>query len=631
MWYNLSMKKLYICVTVILLMISALPSKGSSQPLAEKPVIRFADVGWDSVRFHNALAGLVAERIFNFEVKELSTTSVVAHEAIIKGEVDVEMEAWADNLTTYQEDVRQGKLIELGVNFADNQQGFYVPRYVIEGDAKRGLKPLAPDLVHVADLARYAHLFPDKEVPGRSAIYGGIPGWSVTEIMRKKVAYYGLDSQFNYVEPGTDAALNATITSAIDQGVPVVAYYWEPTWLMGQYDLVLLKDAPYDAALYQSGGCACPSVRVTICASRQFAAAQPEFCDFLRKYRTSSALTSQALAHMQTTGDDYRATALWFVRTHRDVVGRWLAEEQMDLLLGGNRVQKDWYRRLADFPAFITFDWNALDSVVREFASRHQGFLGIISGFLVFLVMGIERVLNFIPWFVLLLLVFAFAYRVQKSWRRGLAYAGLLLCVGCLGHWQLMNTTLAIVLASVMLSLLVGLPLGVLLSASDRADKMLRPVLDAMQTMPVFVYLIPALLFFGMGYAPAVIATVIYAVVPVIRMTSLGIRQVDREVVEAARAFGSTWLQTLVKVQIPQALPTIMAGINQTLMMAMSMVVTCSMIGARGLGHEVLVAVQRMEVGRGLAAGFCVVVLAVLLDRMTQSYHKKPKAGNDHE
>ena len=152
-----------------------------------------------------------------------------------------------------------------------------------------------------------------------------------------------------------------------------------------------------------------------------------------------------------------------------------------------------------------------------------------------------------------------------------------------------------------------------------------RPVLDAMQTMPVFVYLIPAMLFFGMGYAPAVIATVIYAIVPVIRMTALGISQVDKEMVEASKAFGSTWWQTLCKVEIPQAAPTIMAGVNQTIMMAMSMVVTCSMIGARGLGHEVLVAVQRMEIGRGMTAGASVVILAVILDRMTQQHKKKDK------
>ncbi|MCH3920254.1 MAG: ABC transporter permease subunit [Sphaerochaeta sp.] len=157
-----------------------------------------------------------------------------------------------------------------------------------------------------------------------------------------------------------------------------------------------------------------------------------------------------------------------------------------------------------------------------------------------------------------------------------------------------------------------------LVSFSKRAERIVRPILDAMQTMPAFVYLIPALLFFGMGGPAAVIATVIYAIVPVIRLTCFGIQSVDPEVVEAAVAFGSTRWQTLWKVQIPQALPTIMTGVNQTLMMAMAMVVTCSMIGARGLGMEVLNAVNRIEIGRGLVAGSCVVIMAIVMDRITQ-------------
>ena len=188
-----------------------------------------------------------------------------------------------------------------------------------------------------------------------------------------------------------------------------------------------------------------------------------------------------------------------------------------------------------------------------------------------------------------------------------------------------MELTLSIVLASVLIALVIGLPVGVLLSASDRANRIMRPILDTMQTMPVFVYLIPALLLFGTGNASAVIATVIYAVVPVIRLTSLGIRQVDKEVVEAAKSFGSTKSQALWKVQIPQALPTIMTGVNQTLMMAMAMVVTTSMIGARGLGMEVLEAVNRIEIGRGLVAGISVVILAIVLDRLTQSWTSPTK------
>ena len=238
--------------------------------------------------------------------------------------------------------------------------------------------------------------------------------------------------------------------------------------------------------------------------------------------------------------------------------------------------------------------------------------------------------LSHIPWFLLLLLVFLLGWGVRRRIRSGILYAAILSLVGIVGYWDEMLLTLSIVLASVVIALLLGLPVGILISNSQRANRIVRPILDTMQTMPVFVYLIPALLLFGMGNASAVIATVIYAIVPVIRLTSLGIRQVDKEVVEAARSFGSTRWQTLFKVQIPQAVPTIMTGVNQTLMMAMAMVVTCSMIGARGLGMEVLNAVNRIEIGRGLIAGSCVVILAVVLDRLTQGWFNKNSDNTDN-
>ena len=281
---------------------------------------------------------------------------------------------------------------------------------------------------------------------------------------------------------------------------------------------------------------------------------------------------------------------------------------------------------LGNFPFVFKPNVTAIDRAMREFAASAAWlFEDIIGQGLITLVNTINRLLGFIPWFVMVLFVFALGWRARGSLRSGILYAAMLCAVGVVGLWQLMYMTLSIVLASVLLALIIGLPTGILLSASDRAMRVARPILDTMQTMPVFVYLIPALLLFGLGSASAVIATVIYAVVPVIRLTSLGIRQVDESVVEASRSFGSTRMQTLTKVQIPQAMPTIMAGVNQTLMMAMSMVVNCSMIGARGLGNEVLIAVNRTEIGRGLVSGFSVVILAVLLDRMTQGWFSDEK------
>jgi glycine betaine/proline transport system permease protein len=198
----------------------------------------------------------------------------------------------------------------------------------------------------------------------------------------------------------------------------------------------------------------------------------------------------------------------------------------------------------------------------------------------------------------------------------------MLLAVVSLGIFEMAMSTLALVIVATLLSVVLGVPTGILAARNGRFDTILRPVLDIMQTMPSFVYLIPALMLFGLGKVPAIMATVIYAVPPIIRLTNLGIRQVDANVVEAARAFGSTGSQLLLKVQIPLAMPTVMAGLNQTIMMGLAMVVIAAMIGAKGLGVEVINGIARLDVGRGLIGGLGIVVMAVILDRITQGLGK---------
>lgn len=199
----------------------------------------------------------------------------------------------------------------------------------------------------------------------------------------------------------------------------------------------------------------------------------------------------------------------------------------------------------------------------------------------------------------------------------------LLTTIGVFGLWGVAMQTLSIIIVAVIISLAVGIPAGILMAVSDRANTWFTPMLDAMQTMPSFVYLIPALMFFGLGKVPAVLATFIYAVPPVQRLTNLGIRQVSESVQEAAQAFGATPWQLMKEVRLPLALPSILAGINQTTMMALAMVVICSMIGGGGLGEEVLKAVNRIDVGKGFEAGWAIVVLAIVIDRISQGFAKK--------
>lgn len=613
------MKKFLSIILLLILVITSIFVY--SEEVTAKEIV-FADVGWDSVKFHNAVAGLIAEQIFGYKWREVPGSTAVLHEGLLKGEIDVHMEEWTDNLATYDKDLNEGKFKDLGVNFDDNNQGFYVPRYVIEGDAERGITAMAPDLEYVWDLKKYPDVFPDAEIKGMGRVYGAIPGWEVDEIIHNKYLHYNIDESFVYFRPGSDAAISSALTSAYEKGEPIVAYYWEPTWLMGKYDFVLLKDKPFDADTYLEGKTELPSVKVNIGVSNKFYEQSPEMVEFLTKYETSSALTSEALAHMQETGADYTETANWFLKQHDELIEQWLnpgdAQKIRAYLNTGEKVKtSNW---LTEFPFKIPLNVNDIDTSVRNFSVRYDSLFNKIRLFLGNLVNVIYKVLNFIPWFISLILVFLAGWKTSRKIGKGILYAGLLFFIGALGLWNFMNETLSIVIASVIVSLALGFPLGIIISTSERANRIIRPVLDTMQTMPVFVYLIPALLFFGLGKPPAVIATTIYAIVPIIRLTSHGIRQIDKEVVEASLSFGSTRLQSLIKVQIPQALPTIMAGVNQTLMMAMSMVVTTSMIGATGLGMEVLISVNRVEIGRGLVSGTAVVIIAVLLDRITQGF-----------
>lgn len=218
--------------------------------------------------------------------------------------------------------------------------------------------------------------------------------------------------------------------------------------------------------------------------------------------------------------------------------------------------------------------------------------------------------------------VTALAGWLLGGWRLALGGAlGFFVC-GLMGLWPQTMQTLALMNVSVLIALLIGIPLGILCALNDRFDRALRPVLDAMQVMPAFVYLIPVVLFFGVARVPAVVATVIYAIPPAVRLTNLGIREVQPAVVEAARAFGSTRGQMLRKVQLPLALPAIMVGVNQTIMMALSIVVIAAMVGAGGLGREVYLSLQRLQVGRAFEAGLAIVLIAIILDRLSEGLGK---------
>ncbi|MGN4406759.1 ABC transporter permease [Bacillus cereus group sp. MYBK59-1] len=260
-------------------------------------------------------------------------------------------------------------------------------------------------------------------------------------------------------------------------------------------------------------------------------------------------------------------------------------------------------------------------SLYEHFEGLFRGFSYIIGGFVDLL----TNFLTIIPAILMIIILCFFIwYTTRKLSLVIFTLIGLLFILN-INYWAQTMQTLALVLTSVIISIIVGIPIGILASQNERFSKFLKPTLDFMQTMPAFVYLIPAITFFGVGIVPGIIASVIFAMPPTIRFTDLGIRQVPEDLIEAANAFGSTASQKLFKVQLPLATGTIMAGVNQSIMLSLSMVVTASLVGAPGLGVDVYRSVTQVNIGMGFEAGLAIVVIAIILDRITQGFHTKRK------
>ena len=322
------MKKFLSLVVTALLLVGSLAGCSGNDSASGGHII-FADAGWDSIKFHNAVAGLIAEEVYGYTWEEVPGSSPVTHEGVLNGEIDVHMEEWTMNIPTYDQDIEAGKLQQLGVNFADNRQGFYVPRYVIEGDSERNIEPMAPDLKTVEDLKKYSDVFPDQDEKGKGRVYGAIPGWDADDLMFAKYEYYNLDENYVYFRPGSDPALSAALTDAYERGEAIVGYYWEPTWLMGKYDFVFLEEPEANIDTFQEGASEIPPTDTTVVMSNSFYEdeANSDLIAFLSKYQTSSALISEALAHIQDTGDSYEKTAKWFLQEKDELLDDWLTEE----------------------------------------------------------------------------------------------------------------------------------------------------------------------------------------------------------------------------------------------------------------------------------------------------------------
>ena len=608
--------------------------------------VTFAGINWESGELITAVAREVLERGFGCRTETIPGNSVTLEQAVANDDVNVFAEEWADRTDVWRNAANKGLVRGIGHPFVDAVEGWYVPTYLIKGDPARHIRPAAPDLNSVTQLTapRFITLFGDPEQPGRGRFLNCPSGWSCEGVNTAKLHAYGLDSHYVDFRPGTGPAMDAAITSAYAQGQPILFYYFSPSAIVGKLALTRLAEPAYTPGCYadltsangaHTHGCAAPTANIVYGVSSRFAARAPEIVDLLAKMTFPLPLLNANLSDQAQNQRDVKAQAQLFLQQHPEIWKTWVSPAiaaRIDASLQGQGPHPAGEKaRWTSFPQglVISIRRPVNDAVAALVTEHGAGFRRAALAILSVIVM-LDTVLALIPWWLLIGILAALAWAGTRRLSVTAVVAVLTFLVGVLGLWDLMLQTLSLMLISSLVSLLIGLPVGILVAKSPTARAAVLPTLDVMQTMPSFVYLLPALMLFGLGKVPAILATIIYCLPPMIRLTSLGIEQVDGEIKEAATAFGVTPLQMLLSVELPLARPSIMAGVNQTIMLALSMVVVASMIGARGLGEQVLNGIQTLDVGKGLEAGIGIVILAIVLDRVTQGFgaHGPAAAGS---
>lgn len=561
----------------------------------------------------------------------LSTIASMAE----RGEPDVAPDVYMNNVSALVErSVAEGRLEIAAHIVADGgEEGWYVPAYVVEQ---------YPELSSLEGVLARPDLFPDNENPGQGRFYACPTGWACQVIDANLFRAYGMEEAgFTRVDTGTGESLAAAIAKAYERREPIFAYYWSPTPLLSRYKMHLLQGSSHDPATWPciaSPDCENParnyyprSVILTL-ATPGFAARSPEPYGFLTRMAWESDLVSRLLGWMDRHQATAQETAEHFLRNHESAWMAWVSPEvatqvQVSLERDAQPAAPD---RIHEFPTLGEHQLNELkrsiDSAYRSFSRAYGEPIEQLFDPLLYLLVLFEELLLITPWWVIIVTVVGLSYGASRSAVFTAAVGVALFFIGYLGMWDDTVRTLAMTLVSTLMTAAVGIPIGILMARFDRMQAIFTPMLDAMQTMPVFVYLIPVVMLFGIGKVPGLIAVVIYAVPPLIHLTNLGIRLVRNEMIEAADAFGTGTWRKLVRVQLPLALPNIMAGVNQSIMMVLSMIVTAAMIGVRGLGQPVLQAVTNQHFALGLFNGAAVVTLAIALDRITQGYARRLRA-----
>ena len=631
-WIALSL----LCMSALLLPVSA--SAACDAP------IKFGALTWESGQFISGVLKYIAEDGYDCTIEEVPGAGPALETALSQNDIQVIGEQWVGRSPIMEQAIAQNKVAVIGDTLKGGAtQGWYVPKYVLDEN---------PGLRSYQDLPKYAELFKDPEDPRKSRFMNCPSGWTCEIFNSRLLKNTGLDSIFNNAHPGTGAALDAEIASAFEQHKPLLFYYWQPTGLMAKYDFAPLAFPAHDDACWQDllladGTADCvsgfPVSPLGIAVSTPFIESNPELAAVFKKVQFSSDELNGAILEMSENKRSGDEQALTFLRENPNVWQHWLSEEaatrlaaKLGISLTGAAVANtgdsnneasnaNKFGLSSSFPSWSleTPLNNTLANVVQNYGDV---FRTISTVALTYLLLPIERLLTVIPpWLIIALVTVLAWFGVRKIWFALACGAGLFL-IGAFGLWGALIDTFALLIVSVLVTVVIGIPIGIAMSGSKILRKIVTPILDVMQTMPSFVYLIPVLMLFGIGKVPALFATIIYALPPLIRLTTLGITQVNHEMVEAGRSFGSTHLQLLIWIKLPQALPSIMAGINQAVMMSLSMVVLASMIGAPGLGEDVLQSIQTLNIGQGLQAGTAIVIVAIIIDRITQAFGQGKRA-----
>lgn len=626
----------WIALSVLWMSMLLLPISASAA--CESP-IKFGALTWESGQFISGVLKYIAKDGYDCTIEEVPGAGPALETALSQDDIQIIGEQWVGRSPIMEQAIEENKVEVIGDTLKGGAtQGWYVPKYVLEEN---------PGLRSYQDLPKYADLFKDPENPSKSRFMNCPSGWTCEIFNTRLLKNTGLDSTFNNAHPGTGAALDAEIASAFEQHKPLLFYYWQPTGLMAKYDFAPLafpahNDACWQDLLRVDGTADCisgfPVSPLGIAVSTPFLESNPELAEVFKQVQFTSDELNGAILEMSENKRSGEEQALVFLRENPNVWQQWVSEEAATNLAnklgtsldGGASVDKvatnsNLLGLSSSFPSWSleTPLNNTLANVVQNYGDV---FRTISHMALTYLLLPIERLLTVIPpWLIIGLVTILAWFGVRKIWFALACGAGLFL-IGAFGLWGALIDTLALLIVSVLVTVVIGIPIGIAMSGSQLLRRIVTPILDVMQTMPSFVYLIPVLMLFGIGKVPALFATIIYALPPLIRLTMLGITQVNHEMVEAGRSFGSTHLQLLIWIKLPQALPSIMAGINQAVMMSLAMVVLASMIGAPGLGEDVLQSIQTLNIGQGLQAGTAIVIVAIIIDRITQAFGQGKRA-----